>query len=256
MKKTSLAAVILAASVILLSGCSMGGGTQQKVKRDTIFIGIDESASFTSSPYYADSIKFISYYIYGHIHGLGDLKQPKAMFVSTIGGFSPSEPKSFRPLDDFQDESVGQIQADLRAWLKPHETLTDFNVFFEKVKELIQLRNLVLTPINIIIVSDGEPSKMTKNGNVVMASYKSIDLSALEYLARTITVRLLYASPVVEDKWQKLVPRKRVRMWGADSDVMQGWEKKLKDGAAPEDQAELWKWVQDNVDFRVRNRVF
>jgi hypothetical protein len=256
MKRTKFLIAALAASLMLIAGCTPGKAAERSVKRNTLFIGIDASASFTSTPYFKDSIKFISYYIYGHIHGLGGLKQPKALFVATIGGFSADEPKSFRPLQDFEDKSVEQIEQDLKAWLKPHEPVTDFNAFFQRVQELIQVKNLILTPIDIVILSDGEPSKLTKNGKSVAASYKDIDLSSLDYLAKTITVRLLYPTPTIEAKWQKLVPRTRVRMWSADNEVMEGWKEKIKDGVALEDQDKLWAWVQENVDYRVRNRVF
>jgi hypothetical protein len=91
---------------------------------------------------------------------------------------------------------------------------------------------------------------------VVKASIKNINLKSMEYLARTITVRLLYCSPVVADKWEKEVPRKRVRMWPVDNEVMGGWKAKLKPGVSADEQTELWKWMKDNVDFRVRNRIF
>jgi hypothetical protein len=255
MKKTKIILAALAVSLILLAGCTQDKAAERTVKRNTLFIGIDVSASFTGTPYFADSIKFISYYIYGHIHGLGGLKQPKALFVATIGGFSPDEPKSFRPIQDFEDKTVEQIEHDLKTWLVPHQTITDFNAFFERVKELIQVKNLILTPIDIVILTDGEPSKLTKNGRVVMASYKDIDLSSLDYLAKTITVRLLYPTPVVEAKWQKLVPRSRVRMWSQDNEVMEGWKSKYKEGVALESQDSLWSWIKDNIDYRVRYSI-
>lgn len=256
MKKTKIALAALAVSLVLFAGCTPDKAAERTIKRNTIFIGIDVSASFTGTPYFRDSIKFISLYIYGHIHGLGGLKQPKALFVATIGGFSADEPKSFRPIQDFEDKTPVQIEHDLRTWLVPHQTLTDFNAFFQRVEELIQVKNLVLTPIDIVILTDGEPSKLTKNGRVVSASYKDIDLSALDYLAKTITVRLLYPTPTIEAKWQKLVPRTRVRMWSADNEVMDGWKGKYKEGEALEGQDKLWAWVLENVDYRVRYRVF
>jgi hypothetical protein len=35
---------------------------------------------------------------------------------------------------------------------------------------------------------------------------------------------------------------------------MRGWQAHLVAGADPGEQARLWKWVRDNVDFRVRSR--
>jgi hypothetical protein len=33
---------------------------------------------------------------------------------------------------------------------------------------------------------------------------------------------------------------------------MKGWRAQVKSGAAPSGQVLLWKWVRENVDFRVR----
>ena len=53
--------------------------------------------------------------------------------------------------------------------------------------------------------------------------------------------------------WEKRVPRRRVRMWTVDDEVMATWRKHYRAGETPEDQTELWKWISDNVDFRVRS---
>jgi hypothetical protein len=34
---------------------------------------------------------------------------------------------------------------------------------------------------------------------------------------------------------------------------MRGWHMQVRPDVPLEHQAALWKWVQDNVDFRVRN---
>ena len=36
---------------------------------------------------------------------------------------------------------------------------------------------------------------------------------------------------------------------------MDTWRSHYHKGAPPEKQAELWKWISDNVDFRVRTGV-
>jgi hypothetical protein len=46
-----------------------------------------------------------------------------------------------------------------------------------------------------------------------------------------------------------------VRLWTVDAQVMAGWRDQVTAGAPPEAQGDLWKWVSDNVDFRVRARV-
>lgn len=253
MKNLKLFAVMAVAALLFVS-CSVGSSTQKRMKRSTIFIGIDASKSFSTSNNYEDAVKFVAYYIYGHLHGLGNLNEPKALFVASIGGFSADEPKSFRPISEFEGKSLAQIEADLDEWLVPRQSITDFNVFFKKVKELIVKKNLVLTPIDIVLVTDGEPTKMEGN-YVVNSKIKDIDLKTMEYLARTITVRILYPTPVIADKWEKEVPRKRVRMWPVDNEIMNGWKAKLKPGVPVDEQTELWKWIKDNVDFRVRSRV-
>jgi hypothetical protein len=34
---------------------------------------------------------------------------------------------------------------------------------------------------------------------------------------------------------------------------MATWRKQVRPGAPPEQQHDLWKWISDNVDFRVRS---
>jgi len=52
--------------------------------------------------------------------------------------------------------------------------------------------------------------------------------------------------------WENKVPRKRVRLWTQDSEVMKGWRRHMVDGAAMERQDSLWSWVDKVVDVRVR----
>jgi hypothetical protein len=40
-----------------------------------------------------------------------------------------------------------------------------------------------------------------------------------------------------------------------DDEVMNTWRSHYHAGGSPESQAELWKWVSNNVDFRVRSGV-
>ncbi len=256
MKNKIYAILLLSVVSLVIAGCSAGASAEKKIKRETIFIGIDTSGSFTKRAYYEDSIKFIAYYIYGHINGAGGLKQPKALFVAEIGGFSANEPKSFRPLEDFESKSAEQIEADLKSWLVPKQSVTDFNAFFEKVKSLIQMKNLVLAPIDIVIVTDGEPEILNKSGKVVPQAVKDVDLSSMEYLSRNITLRLLYPTPVMAGRWEKETKSKRLRILPVDNEVMNGWKEKVKLGVPAEDQAELWKWITSIVDYRIRRKVF
>ena len=68
-------------------------------------------------------------------------------------------------------------------------------------------------------------------------------------------MRLAYASPKVGDNWRRYVPRQRVRLWTTEAEVMRGWSRQLTSDAPPAEQAHLWGWVCDNVDFRVRSRA-
>jgi hypothetical protein len=43
-------------------------------------------------------------------------------------------------------------------------------------------------------------------------------------------------------------------MWTVDAPVMAGWREQVEAQTPPEAQQDLWKWVEDNVDFRVRTR--
>ncbi len=79
--------------------------------RSTLFIGIDVSGSFESTGNYDDAIEFASHYLYGHLHGLGELSMPSAVFVGSVGGDTPGETKSFQPIHAFRDKSPEEIAA-------------------------------------------------------------------------------------------------------------------------------------------------
>jgi hypothetical protein len=123
------------------------------------------------------------------------------------------------------------------------------------VARIAKERNLVLSPITVMIVSDGIPDiPVQPVKDDPGALYRQIDLSPLEYLSKNLTVRLVYASPKVDDNWRKYVHRQRVRFWTVEAEVMRGWRQQLTPGVEPADQTKLWKWVRENVDFRVRSR--
>ena len=223
-----------------------------RVARSTLVIGIDVSGSFQSKGRYESAIDFTANYLYGHLHGLGGLKQPTAVFVGSFGGEKPGETKSFQPIHTFQNMSVPQIAAFLRKEYPSNDGLTDFNPFFERVGTLVKRQNLVLSPLNIVMLTDGLPDTPSEK-NDSLSKYKKINVSGLEYLSKNTTIRILYPRPTVAVHWEKRVPRRRVRMWTVDDEVMGTWRKHYRAGEAPEDQTELWKWISDNVDFRVRS---
>jgi len=246
-----VAAAALCCAAVVASAAEPEDG---KTARSTLFVGIDTSGSFRSA--YDDSITFVAHYLYGHLHELGGLSKPRDLFVTSIGGKDNNEPKSFHPIHEFNNKDVKQIEADLRKWFPSTDTLTDFNVFFQQVARHVKERNLVLAPITVMVVSDGipdVPSGSIKPGSP--ASYQQIDLSSLDYLSKSVTVRLVYASPKVGDNWRKLVKRDRVRFWAVEHDVMKGWRAQMKPDTDLPSQDRFWKWVRDNVDFRVRRGV-
>lgn len=221
--------------------------------RNTLVVGIDVSGSFRQG--YDDAIEFAAYYIYGHLNGLGGLRVPSAVFVGSVGGEEPGEVKSFHPIQDFQNRGVDQIAADLRTWFPPRDAFTDFNPFFDRVATLVKRQNLVLAPLNVVILSDGLPDAGRASALDTVGPYGRLSVDPLEYLSRNVTIRLLYATPTTGARWERGIQRRRVRLWTQDNEVMAGWRKQMAAGQPPEAQDKLWAWINDNVDFRVRARI-
>lgn len=245
----SLVMVGFLGGIITFSGCF---STEKRLQKISMFVGIDVSGSFYNSPYFDNAIEFTAHYIYAHLHGLGGLKEPKALFVGSIGGETKDEPKAFHPIHDFLDKSVEEIEKDLRRWFPRSNILTDFNVFFEKVATLTKRQNLVLAPIEIIMISDGIPDISGKRlKNDADERFLRVRLTPLDYLARSVTVRLLYNSSKVGEKWRKLVKRRRVKIFTGDDEVMVGWKEQLEADKPFEEQEKLFRWIKDNVDLRV-----
>ena len=220
--------------------------------RQALFVGLDVSGSFHRSGYYDNALAFLSHYLYGHVNELGGLTKPREMFVAAIGGQAESDPKAFHPIHDFAGKDVGQIEASLREWFPPNDKITDFNAFFKQVARIARERNL-LAPLTVMMVSDGVPDVPDQHlppGSPAL--YKYIDLSPLDYLSKNVTVRLAYASPKVGDYWRTHVSRERVRLLAVEAEVMKGWRNQMQAGADLPQQEKLWKWVRDNVDYRVR----
>jgi hypothetical protein len=255
------------AALVALGACSQGGGGEgnggrggrrgvkqageRRIARSTLILGVDVSGSFQRDGRYDSAIDFAAHYLYGHLHGLGGLKQPTALFVGSIGGEKPFETKSFQPIHTFQTMTVAEIAAYLRREYPARDGLTEFNPFFDRVATLVKRQNLVLSPINVVLLTDGLPDTPAAKGDS-LGPYKKIDLSKLEYLSKSVTLRLLYPSPTIAVRWERQVPRRRVRIWTMDNEVMQTWRRQYREGAKPAEQAALWKWIGDNVDFPVR----
>ena len=220
-----------------------------RTPRYTLVMGIDVSGSFRNSGSYDDALKFASHYLEAHLNGFGGLQVPTAVFVGSVGGRRQGEAKTFHPIHDFQGKDRDQIEADLREWFPSEDQLTDFNTFFGQAADLIKARGLTLAPLNMVIFTDGVPDVSGPGG---VDPYEAIDVSPLEYLSRSVTVRVLYPTPTVASSWRSGVSRRRVRLWTQDAEVMVGWNAQVRPDLAIEEQDLLWTWMADNVDFRVR----
>ena len=246
-----LAVMVASALLVTVAGCDIQTSEQRK-PHTTLFVGVDASGSFKHSGFYDDALTFLAHYIYGHLNELGGLDKPQALFVGSVGGKSRGEPKTFHPIHDFTGKSIEQIEADLRTWFTPNDAFTDFNPFFQEIARITKERNLVLAPITVMIVTDGLPDVPgLKAGS--QAVFQQIDLNSLEYLSRNITVRLVYVNPKIAQQWRTQIPRQRVRLWTVDAEVMKGWKNQMQPSVDTAHQDRFWKWVQDNVDFRVRS---
>jgi hypothetical protein len=222
--------------------------------RLSLFIGVDISGSYKSTKYFEDSLDFLAYYIYCHLNGLGDLEVPNVLYVSSIGGAKANEPKTFYPIQSFENKSISEIRAKLKEIFpaRVSNPFTDYNAFFEQVAQTVKNKNLVLRPISIVMVSDGIPDVKIEGGT----NFRSIRVEPLERLARNVTIRLLYTSAVVGMNWQTKVKRRRVKIWTQDAEVLRSWKdpKILLADKQIEDQRYFFSWLKDNVDFGVRSR--
>ncbi len=239
-------------AALALSVVACSPSQRAETPRSTLVIGLDVSGSFRRNPSFNGAIEFASLYIYGHLNGVDGLQPNTAIFVGELGGERTGQAKVFHPIQDLSGKSPAQIASDLRAWFPQEDPITDFNAFFQRAALHVKRNNLVLAPLNVVLFSDGEPDYPGAGRMSLDDRYKRIDLSPLEYLSRNVTVRLLYADPPIAQLWENKVPRKRVRLWTQDSEVMKGWRRHVVDGAAIGRQDSLWSWVDKVVDVRVR----
>lgn len=252
MRKLKPVFIAVCCLALTLSACSFSG--EGPSPRLSMFIGVDISGSFANGRYFDDSIEFLSHYIYAHLNGLGGLEKPNVLYVSSIGGARANEPKTFYPIQSFENKSVGEIKTKLLEIFPKDESnpFTDYNAFFEQVALTIKNKNLVLRPISIVMISDGIPD-VKRNGKT---DFGSLIVKPLEKLARSVTIRLLYTDPTVGRNWQTKVKRSRVKIWTQDADVLVSWKdpKIFMPNKPFEEQDRFFSWVEDNVDFGVRAR--
>jgi hypothetical protein len=232
--------------------------------RLVMFIGVDISGSFMNGRYFDDSIQFLARYIYGHLNGVGNMEVPHSLFVGSIGGFKKDEPKTLYPIESFQNRSVEDIEARLHEIFPKGRVnhFTDFNAFFTQVGDMIDQKKLLLKPISIVLMTDGDPdlgegtAAASASNAEREAKFRSLSVAPLEGLSRNITVRVLYTDAVTGKDWLDDMPRKRVKVWTQDAIVMKEWKDPtiyLPDTPF-EKQTRFFSWVQDNVDFQPRLR--
>jgi hypothetical protein len=251
--KKILPIFIIISISISFNSCGFGGDPKPRL---SMFIGVDVSGSFINRKYFDDSLDFLARYIYAHLNGHGGLDVPSVLFVGSIGGEKRDEPKTLYPIADFANKSIKKIRAQLKKSFPKNKLnpFTDFNAFFDQIARTVRDRNLILKPISIVMISDGIPDVPT--GDKKKADYRDIIVKPLELLARNITIRLLYTDAVVGKDWQTKVPRKRVKIWTQDAQVMVSWKDPhiLLPKTKFAEQERFFDWLKDNVDFGVRSR--
>lgn len=231
-----------------LCGCLPFGKAPKP--RLVVLVGVDVSGSFRQSGHFENALEFLSTYLSAHLEGFGELEKPAALFVGSIGGTSPKDPKTIFPIETFQGLAPEAIHAKLQEIFRERENpYTDFNAFFQQTAELIQARRLVLKPLSIVLFTDGIPDFP---GKTYKNPYRKINLTPLERLSRNISVRLLYTTPQAAAAWRTQIPRRRIKVWTQDAAVMQLWKDQLDASSPFSAQTKLFQWIQNNVDFGVR----
>ena len=148
---------LLLASPVVAQDCDHSKATSASKGNLVMFIGIDISGSFKKLR--GDALKFISHYLYAHLHGCGGFKQLKSLFVGSIGGARPDEPKTFYPIETFKYKSIADIEKQLwKIFLRvnPINTPTTMPISI-RWQPLCAIKKLVMKPTEIILLSDGIP---------------------------------------------------------------------------------------------------
>ena len=241
---------LAAASALLALGACIPSADRGQ-PRSTLIVGIDVGGSLAANGRYDSALDFAANYLYAHFRGLGGLETPNSVFVGPIDA-AGDDFTAFEAGRALEEMSVAQIAAHLRKKYPPRASATDFTPFFVRVAALVGSRDLALSPLNVVLLTDGLAEAPVPNADSPL-NYAAIDMSGLEYLAHSVTVRVLSPSPAVAARWEQQVPRRRIRMVTVTDSAMATWERHHRAGLAPEQQAALWRWIADNVDVRVRS---
>lgn len=233
--------------------CDHTKADSKNVGRLVSFIGVDVSGSFRKLK--DESLRFISRYMYAHLHGCGELARLKSLFVGSIGGAKANEVKTFYPIEKFKYKSIEGIEKELTGiFNETQNQYTDYNAFFHQVANFMRNKKLLMKPTDIVLLSDGIPDAPKVKGK---HNYRSLKLKPLENLSRKITVRLLYTSAVSGNHWQNDIPRSRVRVWTQDAKVMKMWNSQdiMVPGKPFAQQERFFDWIRQNVDWSVRKKT-
>ena len=250
MKLFKMRVLILALLTFSLASCNFEEA-KKTTQRSTVFIGVDVSGSFAKTKKFSDGMAFLSHYIHAHLNNENGLAKPVDLYVGGIGGDKKEDPQDFFPVHDFMGLSKKGIQNKLtREFSRQRDNLTDFNTFFRRIKSIVKQKNLVLAPIEVIMVTDGVPEIANRTKKAIKQAYQNIEFKNLENLSRTVSVRILYASPKVGRHWRKYVPTKKIKVWTVEPRVMYGWKSQLQRNG----KKALHKWIMDNIDLRLKSR--
>lgn len=239
----------LAAGLIVGAGADPPAAAARR-SAPTLFVAVDATGTLAGERY-DDAMAFLAWYVHGRVNGLGGLPIPGDLVVTAVNGTSET-PDRVRSVEDFAGRSVAEIEADLRTWFPPGDGPRDFTAFFRRVARTVAERHLVLTPITVLVLTDGVPGADARPKRPAAGAYREIDLRPLDYLARRVTVRLAWTSPPVAERWRTLAQRARVRLWTVDQEVMKSWRAHLAPDTPPAGQDRLWQWVRETLDVRVR----
>jgi hypothetical protein len=146
---------------ILLAGCAFAllfqgcGGVKEKTQKErlSLFVGMDISGSFVKGAYFEDGIDFLSHYLYAHLNGLGGLEKPNVLFVGSIGGAKENQPKTFYPIQTFQNMSVDAI-AETEDFSRPIPQSIHRHNAFSNSRLTVKNKNL-LRGLSRSMISDG-----------------------------------------------------------------------------------------------------
>lgn len=253
MKKTLFFYTVITHLYLLnLVSCFESGEKKiRKTTKSTLFIGVDVSGSFTKTKMFKDGMKFLGVYIHHHLENKGPLSRPVDLYVGGIGGNIKEDPQDFFPIHDFLGLSPLKIEEKLlKEFSKQRDNLTDFNTFFERTKSIVKQKNLVFSPLDILLVTDGIPEIAGKSKKAIKQGYSKINLKPIEYLTRNVSIRILYAGARVGSHWRNYVPTTRIKVWTVEPRVMYGWKTQQgRNGTKG-----LLNWIRDNIDLKIKSR--